>query len=658
MSPRAATLLVALLAALGCTAGTAQAASLDTSFTTSDGAVLRGVLTGAAPLTARPTIVEFSPYGRDTSTFDPGPSFNRLVVEDRGTGRSGGAFDSLGPLAQRDVQETLGWACRQPWSNGRLGLSGFSASAITVYNSLHLKLPCVRAAVLKSGTFELYRDLLVPGGLSNLLPGAVVIAGIGGGALQQGAARNPADTPAALLGDLGAAVNVLSHPNLDAWWRERGFRGDVNHLPILMVGGFYDVESRGAFEAYQALKGDGAHLLVIAGHDQVPKGSDGGHGEMVDWFAHHVAGVGNGVEADPRVQLSLSRGSRKSFAAGDVARYDATDWPVPGTRWRTFALDPAKSGSAHSLNDGTLAPSAPAATSTQSYPAAVSVPTQTDVPNAAAVDGAGFSALSGGFPPLTDMRLAEPLGLSYTTAPLAADMVAAGPAALDVQLASTAPSSAIWAVISDVGPDGTPNPVGVGRLSTDYPRTDPARSRTDPATGEVVQPYGDYSDPSPATPTQARRYRVEFWPLGNVFRAGHRLRLHLVGQSLASAPKLPALNTVTLGGPQPSRLLVPELPAAAAPAPGVRACRSARVFRVHVPARYRRALRGGVVRVGGRRVARLGRSRRSARVDLRPFGKRTVRVTLTLRLAHGRRATDTRRYRTCRPGERPRSARR
>ena len=34
---------------------------------------------------------------------------------------------------------------------------------------------------------------------------------------------------------------------------------------------------------------------------------------------------------------------------------DATDWPVPGTAWRTLHLDAPPSGSAQSVNDGTLA---------------------------------------------------------------------------------------------------------------------------------------------------------------------------------------------------------------------------------------------------------------------------------------------------------------
>ena len=89
----------------------------------------------------------------------------------------------LGPRTQQDVQQTLSWACHQPWSNGNLGLNGFSASAITIYNSLHQSLPCVKVAVLKSGTYSLYRDLLYPGGVNNFVPGLGVLSIIGGAAL-------------------------------------------------------------------------------------------------------------------------------------------------------------------------------------------------------------------------------------------------------------------------------------------------------------------------------------------------------------------------------------------------------------------------------------------------------------------------------------------
>jgi putative CocE/NonD family hydrolase len=556
--------LLAALAALLLTAP-ADAATVkrDTRFTASDGVSLQTTISGEGSLAPRPVIVEFSPYGRDSGTVDPGPDYNFLLVQIRGTGDSDGRFDALGDRTQADVAEVLRWACGQPWSDGRLGLNGFSASAITVYNSLHRELPCVRTAVLKSGTFELYRDLLVPGGISNLIPGVGVMGLIGAPAAEQSPdrlQRDPSSGVDTVVGLNSAGASALMHPELDSWWQERGFRGDVNHLPILMIDGFFDVESRGAFQAYQQLRDDGAHLVVVGAHDGAPAGTDGGAAETRAWFDRYLRGVANGVEEHPRVQLWMSDGDREDDLAGKFVRYDGTDWPIPETRWESLYADPSRSGTARSLNDGSLRLAAPGHPTTQSYPAVSSLPSNTDPPNTAIVGSAGFNGLANAFPVTTEMSLAEPLGLSYTTAPFAHDVLSAGPASLEVRLASTAPETGIWAVLSDVSPDGTPHPVAGGRLSSAFPRVDVSRSLTDPLTGDIVQPYGIYDHKTPAAVGERRFYRVEFWPIGNRFKAGHRLRLHLVGTSAASAPGVPAVDSITVGGAGGARLLLPVLP--------------------------------------------------------------------------------------------------
>jgi uncharacterized protein len=561
---RALVIGIAVLATTGGATAHAAQVSQNARFTASDGVSLQTTVSGEAPLQPRPVIVEFSPYGRGSGTLDPGPAYNSLLVQIRGTGDSDGRFDALGPRTQADVAEVLDWACHQPWSNGDLGLNGFSASAITIYNSLHLQLPCVRAAVLKSGTFELYRDLLWPGGISNMVPGLGVLGLIGAPATAQlpdRLQRAPSTTADLEAGLIDAGVQGgLDNPTLDDWWRERGFRGDVNHLPILMVDGFFDVESRGAFQAFQALRVDGAHLFVIGAHDGAPAGTDAGVGESRAWLDRYVRQVPNGVENDPTVQLWMSDGSRESELAGRFARYDASDWPVPGTRWVPLALSPARSGSANSINDGTLSLTPPALATRQSYPEVTSLPSNTDPPNTAIVGPDGINQLAALFPPLTEMTLSEPLGLSYTTKPLTAPVLAAGPLDLDLRLSSTAPETRIWAVISDVSPDNVAHPLMVGRLLSSYPGIDRAQSLTDPATGDIVQPYGDYSAATPTPIGTQRLYHVEFWPIGNRFEAGHRIRLDLVGASAASKPGLPALDTIKLGGTDGSRLMFPVLP--------------------------------------------------------------------------------------------------
>ena len=307
----------------------------------SDGVELEVKLGGRGPLVdgelpARPVIAEFSPYGPACCFEAAGPDFNYLQVHIRGTGLSDGSFDALGPRSQKDLAEVLGWACGQPWSNGRLGLWGFSASAIVVYNSLHLDLPCVESAVLGSGTHELYRDLLYPGGISNGIPSAGVFALIGAPlvqALPERLGRDPLSLGPVATGMGEVVLDYQLHPTLDRYWRERGFRGDVNHLPILMIDGFFDVESRGAFQAFQELRDDGAHLLVVGAHDGVPAGSGGADLQRAAWFDRYLRDVPNGIDLEPAVQLFMARGDREDMLDGRFVTTSATDWPVPGTSW-------------------------------------------------------------------------------------------------------------------------------------------------------------------------------------------------------------------------------------------------------------------------------------------------------------------------------------
>ncbi len=49
-----------------------------------------------------------------------------LMMDLRGTGKSGGCLDHLGPNDKSDIKAVVEWAATQPWSNGRVGLVGHS----------------------------------------------------------------------------------------------------------------------------------------------------------------------------------------------------------------------------------------------------------------------------------------------------------------------------------------------------------------------------------------------------------------------------------------------------------------------------------------------------------------------------------------------------
>lgn len=558
-------LLVPLLVATTATTAAADTVTQEERVTVSDGVQLQTTLTSQGPVTARPTVIEFSPYGPGSATFMPDGNYNHVLVQLRGTGASSGGFDALGPRSQQDVSEVLQWACGQPWSNGRLGIHGFSASAIMIYNSMHLELPCVDTATLRSGTFELYRDLLVPGGVSNIVPGAAVILGIGALALAQGPnrlANDPIGSIDAVRGLLDSGLQAgFLHPTLDTFWKERGFRGDANDLPILAVNGIFDVESRGAFQGYQELRDNGSHLLLAGGHDGFPAGTDNGQADMQAWYDHYLRDIDNGITQDPAVQLTLSDGDRNDMIAGQYLTRDGADWPLPGTTWSALNLDATTSGTAHTLNDGTLTLGTPKKAGAQTYIPLPTNPLATDSPTASLLDSAGLKLLTTQIPGLADMNgLIGLPGLSYTSPALAQNVVSAGPASLQVRLSTTSPETAIWAVVSDVHPDGTAHPLTVGRLLSSFPNVVEEKSLKD-QNGTIVQPYGDYSVKTPlAGFLSSRLYQVEMWPIANRFKAGHRIRLDIVGASAFSLPTLPGVNTVEVGGTSGSRLLFPVLP--------------------------------------------------------------------------------------------------
>ncbi len=543
----------------------AATATRSVKFQASDGAELHAILRGAGDLSPRPLIVEFSPYGGASGAPDFGPAYNYVFVHARDTGQSTGVWSAVGPRDQQDVAEFLEWACREPWSNGHIGLYGFSASAIAVYNSMHLPLACVDGAALMAGTNDLYRDLLYPGGISNLVPELAVGVGVGLPLLFSNPARlqegqSPAEPLQAGLGLQLLAADIFRHPTEDEYWLARTHRPGPNTFPVLADTGFYDVESRGPFESYKMLRSLGApvHLRVFGAHDGFPVGTPGPFPEYRRWFDRYLLGADNGIDREARVQFLVGHGGYEAQLAGAVTRLDASDWPVPGTRWQRLFLDPTRGGGAFSSNDGTMAVTAPATQATQPYLAVASLPTATDPNTAATVTNGGLVFFTT-FPFLTyQLALMEPLALTYTTPAFSRDVDVVGPASLDLFVATLLPEADLYAVIADVWPDGFAHAVGIGRLRSSYPDIVLERSVTD-ASGEIVQPYADHGAKTPAVPGEMREYHVEFWPIGNRFQAGHRLRLYLVGTPLTMVPA-PSLNLVSLGGSTPSRLLLPVLP--------------------------------------------------------------------------------------------------
>lgn len=151
--------------------------------------------------------------------------------------------------------------------------------------------------------------------------------------------------------------------------------------------------------------------------------------------------------------------------------------------------------------------------------------------------------------------------LTYRTEPLAKEMELTGPMALYLQAASSA-SDTDWLVfVADEAPDGKVRELCKGWLRASHRKIDPARSTP-------AQPYHPHLAAESLEPGTVYEFPIEIWPMCNVFKPGHRLRLEIANaDSIIAAQGRPhvtikakATNTVHEGGRKPSRLVVPVIP--------------------------------------------------------------------------------------------------
>ena len=88
-----------------------------------------------------PVLVTRGPYGKDGYVDNPDhsvwffPKHGYVVVSQDCRARFGSEGDSYDPLFQeiQDGYDTVEWAARQPWSNGRVGTTGQSYLGATQY---------------------------------------------------------------------------------------------------------------------------------------------------------------------------------------------------------------------------------------------------------------------------------------------------------------------------------------------------------------------------------------------------------------------------------------------------------------------------------------------------------------------------------------------
>jgi predicted acyl esterase len=139
--------------------------------TMADGVQLYVEITRPVDAGRWPVIAEISPYHgtiyqRDgvrilpeqggLANYFPARGYAVMMVDVRGTGRSGGCLDLMGPRDQSDAKHVIEWAAKQPWSNGRVGALGHSYPGGTSVMSLAEHPKGLATVVVSAGLGTMY----------------------------------------------------------------------------------------------------------------------------------------------------------------------------------------------------------------------------------------------------------------------------------------------------------------------------------------------------------------------------------------------------------------------------------------------------------------------------------------------------------------------
>jgi hypothetical protein len=142
-----------------------------------------------------------------------------------------------------------------------------------------------------------------------------------------------------------------------------------------------------------------------------------------------------------------------------------------------------------------------------------------------------------------DRAQADERLLTYTSAPLTADLEITGNAIITLYVKSTADDGAFFVYLEDVAPDGTVYYLTEGQLRAAHRRIS---SEIPPYVH--VEPYHSFrrADLMPWVPGEIAEICVGLQPISALIRQGHRIRIAIAGADCDLFPRIPASGTPTI----------------------------------------------------------------------------------------------------------------
>ncbi len=489
-----------------------------------------------------PAILAMSPYGKDhqPETYEafklfginvgdihhsdytvfegPDPGFwvpaGYVVVhaDARGMWKSEGHGQVFSAQNAEDYFDLIEWAAQQPWSSGKVGLSGVSYLAWSQWMVAALNPPHLAAINPWEGFTDIYRDFLFQGGI----PESGIVAQIWDHRFVAGANKE------GLAEDLMRSIR--DHPLDDDHWAAKRPNLASIRVPALVCASWSDqgLHTRGALEGFTHIRSEHKWLYTHGRRKWEVYYGDEAKAAQRQFFDYFLRGVPNAMLDVPRVRLAV----RKAYYVETVRSEPA--WPLPLTQHAIRYLD---------IDTRTLVPSAPARDASVTYESAATW----HKPAGSISFDLRFEA---------DTELTGPMKLKLWVAADDADD-------LDLFVA-VRKFDASGQEVPFSGYNGNDHDmVAKGWLRVSHRELDPARSTP-------WQPFHTHRHPAKVQPGQVVPVEIEILSSSTRFERGSALRLTIQGAEPMEYPGFKhdrlvnaGRHRIYAGGQYDSHLLVP-----------------------------------------------------------------------------------------------------
>jgi putative CocE/NonD family hydrolase len=435
-----------------------------------------------------------------------------VMMDLRGTGLSDGCLDHLGPKDAQDIKDVVEWAAAQPWSNGRVGMTGHSYVGSTPSLAAAMNPEGLETIVPSAGLATMY-DHQFQAGVPYFLQWAGPIEAYEQIALERDLpdgehfGQKPEETGCGLPNSAATAGEAQLSGQYTSWHGERDWReaATAADIPVFMVHGVNDNAARVAgMEWFTDRGGREGDKIWLGQWDHGSGCCPTRRGiqwtyALHAWFDKHLAE--RNVDTGPAAEMFLSDGTFEGARTGDRSQI-LVDSQWPTTSERSLTLYPAADGTL-----GTTAPPTPGSVSFTGDPTGFNDP-----------QGTG--------------------GADFVSAPMTEDTVLAGQPLLDLVASVTAPRVHLIGTLYDENPDGERRRISQFALNPEL--------------------RVGLSTPKPVVPGVLYDMQPPGFAMAHDLREGHRLVLRFTTSDPDKVPTFAVDPRVTIAtGPGGTALQVP-----------------------------------------------------------------------------------------------------